>query len=155
MPLLIDAIEAENDDDWITPIETEDVTIPNKLDTGFQMDILPLKDYENIRAKKRIIKNSVELEAYNNQSIPRSLSLTPQLCTDIKDPALLKDTSVQTIEIEGPIKCLLRLWHWPVYTKSDMFVDVYCSTVDSLSVDYAIPVKEVSAFIRGITSLGL
>ena len=34
------------------------------------MDILPLKDYENIRAKKRIIKNSVKLEAYNNQSIP-------------------------------------------------------------------------------------
>ena len=70
MPLLIDAIEAENDDDWITPIETEDVIIPYKLDTGSQMDILPLKDYENIRAKKRIIKNSVKLEAYNNQSIP-------------------------------------------------------------------------------------
>ena len=27
MPLLIDAIEAENDDDWIMPIETEDVII--------------------------------------------------------------------------------------------------------------------------------
>jgi len=48
----------------------EDVIIPYKLDTGSQMDILPLKDYENIRAKKRIIKNSVKLEAYNNQSIP-------------------------------------------------------------------------------------
>jgi len=60
--LLIDAIEAENDDDWIMPIETEDVIIPYKLDTGSQMDILPLKDYENIRAKKRIIKNSVKLD---------------------------------------------------------------------------------------------
>ena len=68
MPLLIDAIEAENDDDWIRPIETEDVIIPYKLDTGSQMDILPLKDFENIRAKKRIIKNTVK-KAYNNQSI--------------------------------------------------------------------------------------
>ena len=57
MPLLIDAIEAENYDDWITPIETEDVIIPYKLDTGSQMDILPLKDYENIRAKKRTVSN--------------------------------------------------------------------------------------------------
>jgi len=56
MPLLIDATEAENDDDWITSIETEDVIIPYKLDIGSQMDILPLEDYENIPAKKRIIK---------------------------------------------------------------------------------------------------
>ena len=82
MPFMIDAIEAENDDDGITSIETEDVFIPYKLDTVTQMDIL-LLNADVIWTQQFDHKSEEPVQKHvNNLSVSKELlqNKTPLSC---------------------------------------------------------------------------
>ena len=51
------------------PINVNEITVPFKIDTGAQVNLLPMGDYANMRNLPRLRKNEVQLRAYNGTTV--------------------------------------------------------------------------------------
>ncbi len=68
----IDAVDSDNSskEEWISTLMVNGSLVPFKLDTGAQVNILPLKDFKELKKKSRILDRTVRLRAYNGEPIP-------------------------------------------------------------------------------------
>ena len=69
----IGAIENDkspDEEEWISPLVVNGSIIPFKLDTGAQVNVLPMKDYKELQNKPRLMSKTVRLRAYNGEPIP-------------------------------------------------------------------------------------
>ena len=67
----VDSIdESNNNDSWIVPLLVQNVMIPMKLDTGSDVNILPLDDFNSLQNRPNLRQTQVKLTAYNGEYIP-------------------------------------------------------------------------------------
>ncbi len=64
----VDSVNTQTDD-WVYPLTVNGTTIPVKLDTGAQVNILPESDYNRLRNKPQLSKATETLKAYNQSQI--------------------------------------------------------------------------------------
>ena len=68
---VVDSIdESNNNDSWIVPLLVQNVMIPTKLDTGSDVNILPLDDFNSLQNRPNLRQTQVKLTAYNGEDIP-------------------------------------------------------------------------------------
>ena len=68
---VVDAVEESNSNDsWIVPLLVQNVMIPMKLDTGSDVNILPLDDFNSLQHRPHLRQTQVKLTAYNGEDIP-------------------------------------------------------------------------------------
>ena len=68
---VVDSIdESNNNDSWIVPLLVQNVMIPMKLDTGSDVNILPLDDFNSPQNRPNLRQTQVKLTAYNGEDIP-------------------------------------------------------------------------------------
>ena len=68
---VVDSIdESNNNDSWIVPLLVQNVMIPMKLDTGSDVNILPLDDFNSLQNRPNLRQTQVKLTAYNGEDIP-------------------------------------------------------------------------------------
>ena len=63
------ADESNNNDSWIVPLLVHNVMIPMKLDTGSDVNILPLADFNSLQNIPNLRQTQVKLTAYNGEDI--------------------------------------------------------------------------------------
>lgn len=73
-PLYVDAaILSDKDcsnDEWIAPLMVDGVTVPMKIDTGAQVNVMPRKYYNRMNKKPKVRPKKLDLRAFNDQPIP-------------------------------------------------------------------------------------
>ena len=68
---VVDSVdESNNNDSWIVPLLVQNVMIPMKLDTGSDVNILPLADFNSLKDRPKLRQTQVKLTAYNGEDIP-------------------------------------------------------------------------------------
>ena len=68
---VVDAVEESNSNDsWIVPLLVQNVMVPMKLDTGSDVNILPLDDFNSLQHRPHLRQTQVKLTAYNGEDIP-------------------------------------------------------------------------------------
>jgi len=58
------------DDEWIANLDINGTDVSLKLDTGAQVNILPMKDFQRLRKKPKVRDKKVNLKTYDNKTIP-------------------------------------------------------------------------------------
>ena len=83
MSFFVDAIEEGrivSKDEWIAYLDVNGTDIPLKLDTGAQVNILPMKDFKRLKNKPKVRDKKINLRTYDDKPIPSKgvcrLSLT-------------------------------------------------------------------------------
>lgn len=69
----VETVKSETDsgrEEWISTLVVNGSIIPFKLDTGAQVNVLPLKDYHELQHKPKLVNKVVKLRAYNGDPIP-------------------------------------------------------------------------------------
>ena len=68
---VVDSVdESNNNDSWIVPLLVQNVMIPMKLDTGSDVNILPLADFNSLKDRPKLRQTQqVKLTAYNGEDI--------------------------------------------------------------------------------------
>ena len=72
-------IYASRTEKWKIKLKVNETSIDFKIDTGAEVNVLPVKIYNNIKPKPKLNKTSVRLTAYNNTKIPVTGSCTVTL----------------------------------------------------------------------------
>ena len=66
----IHSVGGAQHDDWTVIFNTNGTDIEYKVDTGAQVNVLPVKDYHRIRRKPKLLSTNTKLTAYNGSEIP-------------------------------------------------------------------------------------
>ncbi|KAK7939091.1 hypothetical protein WMY93_002417 [Mugilogobius chulae] len=73
-PLYLDALTLTdmdgNEDEWIAHLNVNGVDVPLKIDTGAEINVMPLKLFNRLSPKPHVRRKKLNLRAYNNQPIP-------------------------------------------------------------------------------------
>jgi len=72
-PIFVDSIadgQTAPDDEWIANLYINGTDVSLKLDTGAQVNILPMKDFQRLRKKPKVRDKKVNLKTYDNKTIP-------------------------------------------------------------------------------------
>ena len=59
----------ESDDKWSIDLDTNGTLINFKIDSGAQVNILPLNEYYRLQNRSKLPSNSIKLSAYNGSRI--------------------------------------------------------------------------------------
>ncbi len=65
-----DNSDADSEGEWISALVVNGSLVPFKLDTGAQVNVLPVKDFNALGKKAKLIKRTVKLRAYTGEPIP-------------------------------------------------------------------------------------
>lgn len=71
--IFVDSIEEEQNtpgEEWIIHMDVNSTDVTLKLDTGAQVNILPMKDFLRLKRKPKINQRKVHLKTYDNKTIP-------------------------------------------------------------------------------------
>ncbi|CAL9686008.1 unnamed protein product [Knipowitschia caucasica] len=72
-PLYLDAVTLTDmdgtEDEWIAHLNVNGVEVPLKIDTGAEINVLPLKYFNKLSPKPQVRPKKLNLRAYNNQPI--------------------------------------------------------------------------------------
>lgn len=63
----------DNENEWIAPLSVDGVTVPMKIDTGAQVNVLLMEYFKKIKKAKekpKVRPKKLNLRAFNNQQIP-------------------------------------------------------------------------------------
>lgn len=69
----VDAIEGEmsaSSNEWIACLDVNGTEVPLKLDTGAQVNILPMKDFKRLKNKPKVRDKKINLRTYDDTPIP-------------------------------------------------------------------------------------
>ncbi len=69
----VDAIEeaqTASKDEWIAHLDVNGTDIPLKLDTGAQVNILPITDFKRLKNKPKVRDKKINLRTYDDTHIP-------------------------------------------------------------------------------------
>lgn len=73
MAFFVGAIEEEqtaSKDEWIAHLDVNGTDIPLKLDTGAQVNILPITDFKRLKKKPKVRDKKINLRTYDDTPIP-------------------------------------------------------------------------------------
>ncbi len=72
-PVFMDSIkdgQTASADEWIAQMDVNGTDVSLKLDTGAQVNLLPMKDFQRLRKKPKVCDKKVNLKTYDNKTIP-------------------------------------------------------------------------------------
>ena len=73
MSFFMDAIEevqTVSKDEWIAYLDVNGTDNPLKLDTGAQVNILPMKDFKRLKNKPKVRDKKINMRTYDDKPIP-------------------------------------------------------------------------------------
>jgi hypothetical protein len=60
----------DSENEWIIPMEVNDTTVSFKLDTGAQVNILPVDQYKRLKHRPQLQKTDMKIRGYTGAKIP-------------------------------------------------------------------------------------
>lgn len=83
-PFFVDTVEGEKSvsvDEWTACLKVNGTDISLKLDTGAQVNILPMKDYNKLINKPEVRNKKINLRTYDDKPIPTKGMCRVTLCS--------------------------------------------------------------------------
>lgn len=109
-PIFVDSIkdgQTASADEWIAHMDVNGTDGSLKLDTGAQVNILPMKDFQRLRKKPKVCDKKVNLKTYDYKTIPtKGVCRVSLSCNGIKkDVFVLVKGNKQAIHIQCTASC--------------------------------------------------
>ena len=98
--MTLQANEVTSKSEWMTTMKINNVKVNFKIDTGAQVNLLPIRYYDEMNKKTKIKKTKITLYAYNKSKIPSHGEISADLKykkTEMKTKFLLVDDERQPI----------------------------------------------------------
>ena len=96
----------DSDFEWTTLLETNGTLTKFKLDTGSQVNLLPISAYQCLRTRPKLHATTVTLTAYNGTSIPVAGKCLINLTNNGKNiPTLFIIANMNSVPILGLAMC--------------------------------------------------
>ena len=68
--IFVYTVGTKKGDQWIAPLHVNGTLLPLKVDTGAQVNLLSMSDYNALKKRPKLQHKKINLRAYNNQNIP-------------------------------------------------------------------------------------
>lgn len=98
---VVDSVQTcEERAEWIVPIEVNETIIPFKLDTGAQVNLLSIQDYQTLTVKTKIHPVNIRVTGYTGEPVPvkgSCIATFKHKGKQIKTQLLVVDKRVQPI----------------------------------------------------------